>query len=111
MRNGNGDEMITAYAVHRPDGLWALMVINKVNRAYSVSVVFQNTSLGRVSTFQGRVDFFQFSRAQYQLNSDPKNPFPIKAEPPEHRIIDQVESKSITLPAYSITVIRGGVSY
>jgi len=112
VRNGNGDEMITAYAVHRPDGLWSVLLINKdPQRAYETSVVFRNTSLRKVSTFRGQVDLFQFSGVQYQLNSDPKNPFPIKDEPPEHRIIEKFESKTITLPAYSLTVIRGGLSY
>src|SRR5258708_14884337 len=88
------------------------MLINKYQQStYETSVVFQNASLRKASTFRGRVDLFQFTGAQYQLNSDPKNPFPIKAEPPEHRVIEKVESKTITLPAYSLTVIRGGISY
>jgi hypothetical protein len=109
--NADGEELITAYAVHRPDGLWSLLLINKdPKRAYSVSVVFSSTSPQKVSTFKGQVDLFQFSGAQYQLNSDPNHPFPTKADPPEHRVIESVESKTIALPAYSLTVIRGGLS-
>jgi hypothetical protein len=109
IRNGNQDELITAYAVHRPDGLWALMLINRAPRDYSVSVVFQDTSLGKASSFRGQVDLFQYSRAQYELNPDPKAPFPIKAEPPEHRAIENLRGERITLPAYSLTVVRGGL--
>ena len=109
--NAEGEELITAYAVHRPDGLWSLLLINKdPKRAYSVSVVFSSTSPRRISTFKGQVDLFQFSRAQYQMNSDPNNPFPIKAEPPTHNVVEKVESKTIALPAYSLTVVRGGLS-
>lgn len=111
VRNGNRDQLITAYAVHRPDGLWSLLLINRdPNRAFQTSVVFRNTLTSETSTFTGQVDLFQFSGAQYQLNSDPNKPFPIKAEPPEHRVIESVESKTIALPAYSLTVIRGGLS-
>lgn len=107
--SGNHDELITAYAVHRPDGLWALMLLNRAQRDYSVNVVFQDTSLGKASSFRGQVDLFQFSRAQYQLNPDPKKPFPIKSEPPEHRVIETVRGQRITLPALSLTVVRGGL--
>ena len=108
VRNKDGEELVTAYAVRRPDGLWSVLLINKdPKRAHSVSVVFSNTSARKVSAFKGQVDVFQFSGAQYQLNSDPNNPYPIKAEPPMHHVIEKVESNDIVLPAYSLTVVRG----
>lgn len=108
VRNKDGEELVTAYAVHRPDGLWSLLLINKdPKRAYSVSVVFSSKSPQKVSTFKGQVDLFQFSGAQYQLNSDPNSPSPIKANPPSHKVIERGESKAIELPAYSLTVVRG----
>ena len=108
VHNADGEELITAYAVHRPDGLWSLLLINKdPKRAYSVNVVFSGASPRKVSPFKGPVDLFQFSGAQYQLNSDPNNPFPIKANPPAHKVIEKGESKAIDLPAYSLTVVRG----
>ena len=111
VHNADGEELITAYAVRRPDGLWSLLLINKdPRRAYSVNVNFNNTSRRRVTTFKGQVDLFQFSGAQYQLNSDRDNPVPIKAEPPSHRVIEEVESRTIGLPAYSVTVLRGNFS-
>lgn len=110
VRNGNGDELVTAYALLRPDGLWSLLLINKdPKHAYQVRVRFRN-ALGRsVSTLAGPVDVFQFSGAQYQLNSDPNNPYPIKAEPPEHHVVDGA-AQSVELPAYSMTVVRGARS-
>ena len=39
--NGNRDQMITAYAVHRPDGLWALLLINRdPTRTFQTSLFF-----------------------------------------------------------------------
>jgi hypothetical protein len=110
VHNAEGEELITAYAVHRPDGLWSVLLINKDPRhAYSVSVGFRSPSRREVSTFKGQVDLFQFSGAQYQLNSDSNNPSPIKAEPPEHRVIRSLES-TVALPPYSLTAVRGVLS-
>lgn len=111
VRDADGEELITAYAVHRPDGLWSVLLINKdPGRAYSVTVDFSNTSPRRAAAFKGQVDLFQFSGAQYELNSDPNNPFPIKAEPPTHQGLDMCDTRSIILPAYSLTVVRGKLS-
>jgi len=112
VRNGNGDEMITAYAVHRPDGLWALMLINKdPQRAYETSVVFRNAT-GAAGAFDGRLDLFQYSSKQYLLGGPKSNPYPVRADEPEHRVI-QSSSRRVTpisLPPYSLTVVRGGLS-
>jgi hypothetical protein len=111
VRNADGEELITAYAVHRPDGLWSVLLINKdPGHVYSVTVDISNTSLRRVATFKGQVDLFQFSGAQYELTSDLDNPFPIKAEPPTHYGLDPYGTRSIILPAYSLTVVRGKLS-
>jgi hypothetical protein len=108
VRNGNRDQLITAYAVHRPDGQWALMLINRdPKRRFETNVVFRNISSQKISTFNGPIEIFQYSRAQYQLNTDPKNPFPIKAEPPNHRIVEKADSSTIELPPASLTVVRG----
>src|SRR6185295_926785 len=110
VRNKEGDELVTAYAVHRPDGLWSLMLINKdPNRSYGVRVNFRNEATKKTSTFSGAVDVYQFSGAQYQLNEDASNPHPIKAEAPQHTFIKGSETNSFELPAYSLTVIRGPV--
>jgi hypothetical protein len=111
VQNKSGESLVTAYALRRPDGLWSLLLINKgPERAYDVLVRFRDSKDGLVSGFNGPIDLFQFSRAQYQLNSDPNNPYPIKAEPPEHRVVDSSGSKTIELPAYSLTVVRGNMS-
>jgi hypothetical protein len=111
LRNKEGEQLVTAYAVHRPDGLWSLMLINKdPNQSYKVRVNFRNESNKRTSTFNGAVDVYQFSGAQYELNNDGDNPQPIKAEPPQHSVVESVKESSIELPAYSLTVIRGPMS-
>jgi hypothetical protein len=106
VRNNKGNEIVTAYAVHRPDGLWSLLLINKdPERAYKVQVKFRNERRGSTSAFRGSLDVYQYSPAQYALNDDPINPFPVKADPPAHSVLGA--GALIDLPAYSLTVVRG----
>jgi len=110
-RNGNGDQMITVYAVHRPDGLWALLLINKdPQHAYETSVVFRNAA-GATGTFDRQLDIFQYSSKQYLLGGSVNNPYPVRADEPEHRVIQTTRETQtqISLPPYSLTVLRGGL--
>jgi F5/8 type C domain len=108
VRNEKGESIVTAYAVHRPDGLWALLLINKEPaRSYEVQIRFLNEITRAVSAFTGPVDLYQFSNAQYELNDDQKDPHPIKADPPAHKLVQSDQTSSFELPAYSLTVIRG----
>lgn len=108
IRNRKGEQLVTAYAVHRPDGLWSLLLINKdPKRSYQVRVRFQNQANKIAASFTGAVDVFQFSGAQYELNSDADDPYPIRADPPQHTMIEGAGTSTVVLPAYSLTVIRG----
>ena len=100
--------LVTAYAVLRPDGLWAMMVINKDSiNAHTVEVKFHNEATGSESGFEGTVDLYQYSRKQYELSADRQEPYPTKDEPPEHQTVPGSRNLLVQLPAYSITVIRG----
>jgi len=106
--NRKGEQLVTAYAVHRPDGLWSLLLINKdPDHAYQVQVSFRNELTKITSSFNGPVDLYQFSGAQYQLNTNAEDPYPIKADSPRHTVIENPETRSFELPSYSLTVIRG----
>ena len=112
IHNSEGEELITAYAVHRPDGLWSVLLINKdPRRAYETRLVFRN-AVDATRGFHGRLDTFQYSSKQYVLGGTLTNPFPLKANEPETRIIQTrfPGPTQITLPPYSLTVIRGGLS-
>jgi hypothetical protein len=112
VRNGNGDEMITAYAVHRPDGLWSLLLVNKdPKRSFQTNVVFRKAASDS-SAFVGRVDIFQYSSKQYLLGGPANNPYPVRADEPEHRAIQTTRETQtqISLPPYSLTVVRGGLA-
>src|SRR5882724_96476 len=100
-------KVVSAYAVYRPDGLWSLLLVNKdPKNAYKFRVDFRSPSIGAVSRLACPADVYQFSNANYDLSSDEDRPFPIKSEPPEHRMWIEREG-ALALPPYSITVVRG----
>jgi hypothetical protein len=106
LKNSQGEQIVTAYAVHRPDGLWSLMLINKdPARAHDVKVVFQNGS--RMKAFNSSIEVVQFSGEQYQLSADREQPKPFKSDPPSR--VTKGQGSAVSLPAYSLTVIRGSV--
>jgi len=104
LKNSQGEQIVTAYALHRPDGLWSLLLINKdPSQVHEVKVLFHEGS--DTGPFIGPIQVVQFSPRQYQLNSDREKPFPIKSDPPARFQAIQ----TINLPAYSLTVVRGKV--
>jgi hypothetical protein len=113
VHNAEGEELITAYAVHRPDGLWSLLLINKdPKRGFQTNVVFRNPLMRSTGGLRGSVDTFQYSTKQYVLGGPSNNSYPIRAEEPEHRVFQSSPQGQppISLPPYSLTVIRGGLS-
>ena len=104
VRDVDGHELITAYAVHRPDGLWSVLLINKdPKRTFPLTFVIK--SAGGARSFEGPADIYQYSPRQYVLGGSGGNPYPIKADEPEHQVTDA--SAPVSLPPYSLTIIRG----
>jgi hypothetical protein len=101
-----GHNLITAYAVERPDGDWALMIINKDQEIpHSVRLHFQNVENKTDASFGGTVQTITFGRAQYQWQ-----PLKKSADPDGPLLQSQVQADSGTsyeLPAASIVVLRG----
>jgi len=109
--DGAGHVLVTSYAVQRPDGQWALLIINKdQENSHTVSISFDDAAKATMGFFSGLVSITTFGKDQYQwhpnLNggtADPDGPavkFTIKGEP----------GTKFSLPAASVTVIRGRVS-
>jgi hypothetical protein len=107
-RQRRGESLLTAYAVYRPDGLWSLLVVNKDSkRAYRINLEFFNALTGKTRLLHAAIDLYQFSRDQYQLSAEQSNPYPIRSIPPTYQLLDKDSLKTIALPSYSLTVIRG----
>jgi len=73
--DGNGNEVITAYPVERPDGQWSVMLINKDEKNdHSVRVSFSDPATKQARFFMGTVDRIVFGSAEYQWHPDPAPP-------------------------------------
>jgi len=101
IRDANGNALVTSYAVRRPDGSWSLLLINKdAKRAFDLRAV-----TARSAKLEGDFEVYQYSSKQYALGGSQRNPYPVKADEPEHRIVSTLSQ--VSLPPYSLTVIRG----
>jgi len=100
---------VTAYAVRRPDGRWAVLLLNKdPKRAYSVTVRFVRTEAhGPASSFSGAADLYQYSAAQYVWHSNGAKGTPAPNLPPAHTAY---VGGPVLLPPFSLSVLRGSVT-
>jgi F5/8 type C domain len=125
IEDGAGRALVTAYALKRPDGQWAVMIVNRDQEtAHRVNVAF----LGASTSFSGPVEISTFGSAQYRWNP-PKTRFMAHAEqaaaatvvtytngvadpdgPILHTRLDASERTVFELPPASVVVIRGKVS-
>ena len=108
IRNEQGQALVTAYAVYRPDGQWALLLINKdPQRAWSVNMQFYDTLARTKTPWRGSFDLYQFSSAQYIWKSDQHRGRAMRSDPPEHLSLEANPELSVRLPPYSLSVVRG----
>jgi hypothetical protein len=127
LQDGADHELITAYAVKRPDGTWAVMAVNRDQQnAHRVHITFNGPG-DKETSFAGPVDISTFGSAQYQWhpaqtrfmahaensgertivattrgNADPDGPI-------VHASLNAAKDTMFDLPAASVVVIRGKV--
>jgi hypothetical protein len=124
--DGAGHQIVTAYAVERPDGEWSVMLINKdQHTSHSLNLVFQNLQSKSESYFTGRVHEAVFGSGQYHWNTvqrDFNAHLPLAADTPANiktgdhadpdgpiatRELETGKATKYELPPASIIVIRG----
>jgi hypothetical protein len=72
VRDKDGNTLVTAYAVERPDGQWSVMLVNKDrDNDHTVKVRFADQVHGQDRFFSGMVDRVVFGAAEYQWHPDP----------------------------------------
>ncbi len=128
VQDGAGHELVTAYAVRRPDGKFALMAVNRDQQnAHRVRIAFAGES-DRSTSFAGPVEVSIFGSAQYQWhpaqtrfmahaeNSGERTIVPTNkgwADPDGPIVHSKVSATKDTvydLPAASVVVIRGNLA-
>ncbi len=109
LKDSDGNPIVTSYTVHRPDGNWSLMLVNRdESAAHPVQVRFGNTS-GKQSAFSGPVSVVSFGSEQYEWKSDGLNSHADPDHPPAGGTVEADAATVFTLPKASITVLRGKV--
>lgn len=106
----DGNQLVTSYAVHRPDGNWSLLLVNRDEvSAHQVRVRIGEGVSKRESGLAGPVRVATFGSEQYQWKSDGPNSHP-DPDGPIVRTTMWADSQTVfTLPKASITVLRGRV--
>jgi F5/8 type C domain len=108
--DADGNLLVTSYAVHRPDGTWSLMLVNRdETHPHTVRVVFADSQSKRQTSFSGPVTIVSFGSEQYVWINDGPNSHP----DPDHAPVATVlpgPPTAFTLPKASITILRGKVA-
>jgi len=127
VEDGAGHDLVTAYAVKRPDGKWAVMVVNRDQQnAHRVRIAFEGAA-EKTSSFTGPVEVSTFGSAQYQWHPS-QTRFMAHAEnaaqptivtttrgsadpdgPILHTKLTGGKDAIYDLPAASVVVIRGKI--
>jgi hypothetical protein len=108
--DAGGNLLVTSYAVHRPDGNWSVMLVNRDSTSpHTVRVVFNNAQSKRTAPFSGPVTSVSWGSEQYAWVNDGPNSHPDPDRPPVATLL-QGPPATFTLPKASVTVLRGRVA-
>ena len=109
VKDSEGHVLVTSYAVLRPDGQWALMLINKdYDHPHTVGIVFHDEDSKSDRSFLGPVTMTTFGKEQYTWHSAMRYGYADPDGPPARSSLPSGQDR-YTLPAASMTVLRGHV--
>ncbi|MHB1313493.1 MAG: discoidin domain-containing protein, partial [Gemmatimonadaceae bacterium] len=99
-RDADGNELLSAYVVRRPDGTWSTLLVNKDPvHAYRVTI-----RLAGAGAPAGRRTVLSYSGAQYAWRADGAQGRPARNSPPQRRVL--ARGAALQVPPYSLTVVR-----
>jgi hypothetical protein len=111
IKDAEGNVLVTSYALHRPDGNWSVMLVNRdETNSHSVRMVFQDLKNKRDVSFSGPVTLVTFGSEQYVWINDGPNSHPDPDNPPVATTLQSNSRTTFTLPKASVTVLRGWVT-
>jgi hypothetical protein len=104
----NGNVLVTAYALERPDGQWSLMLVNKDRDSdHTVSVTFAGEETKHARHFAGTVDRITFGAAEYQWPAGDSATHAEPDGPPTKATVPGGKDALYRLPKASVVVLRG----
>jgi hypothetical protein len=102
------NEDVTSYTVHRPDGNWSLMLVNRNETdSHAVEIAFRDGK--RQHALTGPVTMVTFGSEQYVWKADGAKSHADPDGPPVAKIIPDARGP-FTLPKASVTVLRGRIN-
>jgi len=103
--------LLTAYAVKRPDGQWSLMVLNKdPSNAHEVTIAFEDGGKETAGRFTGPVKKVTFGAAEYVWHPSGATSHADPDGPAKRESMEWKEGQKVLLPKASVTVLTGRVS-
>jgi len=101
-------ELVTAYAVKRPDGDWSLMIINKdPSNAHDMKIVFEENGKDSGKQFAGPVQTVTFGAAEYVWRPSGSTSHADPAGPAKRVTAEWNSGQKVELPAASVMVLTG----
>ncbi len=108
VKDAQGHVLVTAYALHRPDGQWALLLVNRDHdHEHQVRIWFHDQEGNRNAEFAGPVTMITFGRAQYQWHPARRKGYAEPDGPPAASQIQVEQNTLFKLPPASLNVLRG----
>ncbi|MGA2374834.1 MAG: discoidin domain-containing protein [Candidatus Sulfotelmatobacter sp.] len=109
--DSEGNALVTSYAVHRPDGNWSVMLVNRdETNPHTVRVQFEDSKSKQNVSFSGPVALVTFGSEQYVWINDGPESHADPDHPPVATTVAAGPQTEFTLPKASITVLRGKVA-
>jgi len=110
VKDSDGRALVTSYALHRPDGQWSLLLVNKdFDHPHALRIIFQNSSAGGQAFLAGTVIMTTFGKEQYQWHPNRKKGYADPDGPPGKTTLQGKQDTNYVLPPASVTVLRGMV--
>jgi NedA-like, galactose-binding domain len=110
IKDGEGNLLVTSYALERPDGNWSLMLVNRdESHPHTVRVVFEDSASHRQAFFSGPVTQVSFGSEQYVWKDAGRKSYADPDGPPVGFTVPGGTNRTFTLPKASVTVLRGRI--
>ncbi len=105
IKNNRNQQLVSAYALKRPDGKFGLMLINKDEFSpIHIFIQIKDIQTSNIHYLNNHLEIFQFGKKEYHWNADEENGKPFPNNPPTK--ISNNRNGEIILEPYSITVIN-----
>lgn len=105
-----GRIVVTAYALARPDGQWAVLLINKDRSApRKIRVAFRDSAAAQNQAFTGPVTALSLGADNYRWQANGSDGHAEPAGPIAESTVEGSADAVFTLPRASMTVLRGRI--